>query len=66
MPSFEEVVSQVAALSEKDLAAFRAWFDEFMADQWDRQIEADIKAGRLDKFAREARQDYERGDTTPL
>ena len=35
-------------------------------DQWDAQIERDIKAGRLDELADRALQDYADGKTTPL
>ena len=28
------------------------WFEEFLAEQWDRQIEADILAGRLEAAGR--------------
>lgn len=35
-------------------------------DEWDKQIEEDAKAGRLDEIVREAREDYEKGRTRPL
>ena len=40
-------------LSEEELARFRAWFDEYYADLWDKQIEEDAKSGRLDKLIAE-------------
>lgn len=51
-----EAEDKVAALSPAELAAFRKWFDEFEADAWDRQIEADIKAGKLDHLVERAKQ----------
>ena len=42
------------------------WFEEFLAEQWDRQIEADILAGRLDAAGRGAEEDFEAGRCTPL
>lgn len=35
-------------------------------DAWDRQIEEDAKAGRLDEIAREVKEDYENGRTNLL
>lgn len=35
-------------------------------DEWDKQIERDVKAGKLDKLAQEAKREYEAGETTPL
>jgi hypothetical protein len=43
------------------LAAFSQWFEEFLADQWDRQIEADIAAGRPNKAGERADQDFDEG-----
>jgi len=45
---------------------FREWFDEFAADQWDRQIEGDIVAGRFDAAGKRADKDFEAGRCTPL
>jgi hypothetical protein len=42
------------AVAKKQLAKFRAWFDEFQAQSFDAQIERDAKAGKLDKLADEA------------
>lgn len=66
MPTLKEIESQVAALTEEDLAAFRAWFDEFHADAWDRQIEADAKAGKLDGPIERAKRDDAAGRSKPL
>ena len=57
--SVEELESVVSGLSVAELARFSQWFEEFLADQWDRQIEADILAGRLDAAGRRADEDFE-------
>lgn len=64
--TIEELESEVSRLSAPDLARFSEWFEEFIADQWDRQIEADILAGRLDEAAKRADEDFEAGRATPL
>jgi hypothetical protein len=61
-----ELESAVARLPADELAAFAQWFEEFLADEWDRQIEADIKAGRLDEAGRRADADFEAGRCEPL
>lgn len=35
-------------------------------DEWDKQIEEDAKAGKLDEIARQVKENYEEGRTTPL
>ena len=46
--SIEELEMVVSHLSAEELARFSQWFEEFRTQQWDRKIEADILAGRLD------------------
>jgi hypothetical protein len=59
--SVEEIIEAVVKLSPEDRAAFRAWWLDFDGDEWDRQIEADIKAGKFDKLAAESLEDYRAG-----
>ena len=35
-------------------------------DEWDREIEADAKAGRLDRFAEEAIREHREGKSRPF
>jgi hypothetical protein len=62
----ESLQREVEKLTESELAAFRAWFTEHDWEQWDRQLERDIAAGKLDKLAAEAIAEDERGETEPL
>ena len=64
--SIEELESVVSGLSADKLSRFSQWFEEFMADQWDRQIERDMKAGRLDAALKRADEHYKAGRCTPL
>lgn len=62
----EKIERQIEALSQEELAQFRAWFVEFDWAAWDRQLEADIQAGKLDRLAQDALRDHGAGKTTPL
>ena len=64
--SVEELQSAVSQLPAEELDRFSRWFEEFLAEQWDRRIEADILAGRLDAAGRRADEDFEAGRCTPL
>ena len=57
MSTIQKLEDGVRQLSAEELAAFRAWFAAFDAEQWDRQFEADVSAGRLDWLAEEAERD---------
>jgi hypothetical protein len=64
--SVEELQRVVSLLPAEELDRFSKWFEEFLADQWDQRIEADILAGRLDAVGRRADEDFEAGRCTPL
>ncbi len=45
MSTIAEIEVAISKLSRKELLAFRAWFQDFDAEAWDRQFEDDAKAG---------------------
>ena len=64
--SVQDLETAVTKLPKEELALFSQWFEEYIADEWDRQIEADILAGRFDGAGKRAKADYEAGRCTPL
>ena len=64
--SVEELETAVTRLSPDEFARFAEWFEEYQAQEWDRQIESDVRAGRLDAAGRAADADFEAGRVTPL
>lgn len=66
MGKVEKIEHDVCALSPEELAQFRAWFLEFDWAAWDRQLEADVQAGKLDALAEKALRDHAAGKTTSL
>jgi hypothetical protein len=66
MTKIEKIEQEIKRLTPAELAAFRDWFQKYDADAWDRQIERDIAAGKLDKVAAEARADHAAGKTGRL
>ncbi len=66
MGKVKDIENQVKGLSSEELATFRQWFARFDADAWDRQFEADVKAGKLDTLAQRALHDHATGRSTEL
>jgi hypothetical protein len=54
MTKREELEMAVASLSEEEYGEFRHWFLERDWGKWDRQIEEDSRAGKLDFLVKEA------------
>ena len=64
--NIEELESVVSGLSSAELSRFSQWFEEFMADQWDSQIEQDMLTGNLNDVLKRADGHYTAGRCTPL
>jgi len=64
--TISELEHAVTQLSERELARFREWFDEYCAQIWDKQIEKDAKSGRLDQLLAEVDEEYNAGSSKPL
>ena len=62
----DELQAAITHLSAEELDRLSRWLDEYRADLWDQQIEADVLAGRLDAAIRRADEDFEAGRCTPL
>jgi hypothetical protein len=66
MTTLEKAEEAVRCLPSDELAAFRAWFAEYDAGAWDRQLDEDVAAGRLNGLAEEALQELREGRCTDL
>ena len=64
--SVQELEQAVTKLSRAELADFSQWLEEYLAEQWDGQIEADILAGRFHAAGQRAMADHEAGRCKPL
>jgi hypothetical protein len=66
MGKLENIERQIKDLSSQEMAELREWFATFDAEAWDRQFEADVRAGKLDALAEKALQAHASGTTTKL
>jgi len=56
-----KIQEEILALSETDYLQLRQWLSELDKDEWDRQIEADSNAGKLDFLIDEALEGKKKG-----
>jgi hypothetical protein len=66
MGKLETLENQIQSLSPEELARFREWFLEYDWSAWERQVESDERAGKLDRLAERALQQHTDGKTTAL
>jgi hypothetical protein len=61
MSSIEEIKAAIEALPQADFARLRRWLQERDWQDWDRQIEADSRSGKLEFLVIEALDGSTRG-----
>jgi hypothetical protein len=59
----EAIESAILKLSPQELGKLADWVLDLDEQNWDKQIERDATAGKLDFLAKEALEELERGDS---
>lgn len=66
MSTLLEIEAAIEKLPSRDFGKLRDWIAERDQQLWDKQLEADVAAGKLEKFAQEAMAEYQAGRSKPL
>ena len=66
MSTVEEIKRAIEQLPKEDFWKLSGWLARRYEDEWDRQLEADVRVGRLDRFAEEALREDSDGKTRPF
>ena len=61
MTNLQKIEKEIKELPPQELSEFRAWFEKFDADQWDKKFADDVKSGKLDSLAQNAINDFKNG-----
>lgn len=66
MSTVAEIEQAIRQLTPEEFKALRDWILERDAVEWDRQIEADSKAGKLNELVEAAKREHLAGRSRPL
>jgi len=66
MTKIEKIEQEIARLGRGEVAVLGEWFRRYDAEAWDRQLEEDVKAGRLDALAEQALAGHQAGKSKAL
>jgi hypothetical protein len=66
MSKIELTEKDIEQLDDKSFAAFREWFLAYENAGWNRQIEEDLKSGKLDYLIQETLVAHRAGKSTAL
>ena len=64
--SSAEIIDQVQKLPPAEVFELGRWLREYEAGLWDKQIEADIRSGKLDRLGQAALEELRTGKTRPF
>ncbi|MGO9701028.1 MAG: hypothetical protein ACLPX7_17385 [Xanthobacteraceae bacterium] len=64
--TIDDIEKAVAKLPPDQFAEFRAWFEQLDAGRFDEKIERDAAAGKLDRLADHAIDDFRKGRAREL
>ena len=64
--SVKEIEAAITQLPASEVSELVSWLAEHHAQVWDKQIEYDLEAGRLDALLAEVDKEYEAGLAQPL
>jgi hypothetical protein len=66
MSTVAEIEEAIKKLPPEKIWQVGSWFDEYREQLWDKQMDADIAAGKLDKLWEKAKADITAGRVKPL
>jgi len=66
MTQVDQLEQHIAELDDASFSKLREWFIEFEQARWDKQLEADSNAGKLDFLINAALAEHEAGLTRDL
>lgn len=66
MTTVQEIEKALVKLPPGELFEFRKWFEQFDAEDWDKQFEGDARTGKLDAIAEKAISDFQGGNFKKL
>ena len=66
MSTVAEIENALQKLPVEEAWKVAGWLQHYLDEKWYRQIDAEIAAGKLDKLADQALEDYHAGRVKPL
>ncbi|MEP6664103.1 MAG: hypothetical protein ABJC04_10605 [Verrucomicrobiota bacterium] len=66
MRTLVEIESAIEKLDNGSLKQLSGWFEDFLADKWEKRFTLDVQEGKLDKLGAAADRAFEAGMCRPL
>ena len=66
MSTLEQIEAAIESLPREEFFRLHEWIRDRFDDKWDKQIEEDVRSGRLNSVAQEALAEYRAGRSKPF
>ena len=66
MTTLLEIEAAIQQLPESEARQLSVWLQTYLEEKWDRQLEADVASGKLDKLIAKAEADIAAGNVRDL
>jgi hypothetical protein len=66
MSTVQDIESAIQRLDDRSLGQLSDWFEDYLAEKWEKRFAADVQAGKLDKLGEAADSAFGRGKCRPL
>ena len=66
MSTVQEIESAIERLDDRSLGQLSGWFEDYLAEKWERRFAADAASGKLDQLGSNADHAFEQGECRPL
>jgi hypothetical protein len=66
MSSVQDIESAIERLDESSLGQLSGWFEDYLAEKWERRFADDVNGGKFDRLGEAADRAFEQGKCRPL
>jgi len=66
MSTVPDIEAAIEQLDDRSLVQLSGWFEDYLAEKWEKRFTADAEAGKLDQLGAAADAAFEQGKCRPL
>ena len=66
MSTVQDIEMAIGQLDDRSLWQLSGWFEDYLAEKWEKRFATDVQSGKLDKLGEAADRAFEQGKCRPL
>jgi hypothetical protein len=61
MSTVQDIEMAIGQLDDRSLGQLSGWFEDYLAEKWEKRFAADVQSGKLDKLGEAADRAFDQG-----